>query len=49
MFTVRPLYLSGKEPQNGSGRRGGEIILDPTETRTPTPLVVQLVASRYTD
>jgi hypothetical protein len=35
-------------PQNQSGRRRGEKILDPTETRTLTPSVVQPVASHYT-
>jgi hypothetical protein len=39
--------LSG--PQKQSERPGEEKILDPTGTRTPTPLVVQRVASRYTD
>jgi hypothetical protein len=47
-FTPRPLHPRGKSlrhpldrrlggPQNQSGRRGEEKILDPTETRTPTP------------
>jgi hypothetical protein len=36
-------------PQSRSGRYGEEKIFDPTGTRTPTPLVVQPVASRYTD
>jgi hypothetical protein len=59
-FTPLPLYLRGKSsqytlgrrlggPQSRSGRPGEEKILDPTGTRTPTPSVVQLVASRYTD
>jgi hypothetical protein len=48
IFTSLPLYLRGKSPwylldrrlggpQNRSGRRGGEKILDPTGTRTLTP------------
>jgi hypothetical protein len=48
-FTPRPLYPWGKSPrypldrrlgvpQSRSGRRGEEEILDPTGTRTPTPL-----------
>jgi hypothetical protein len=36
-------------PQSQSGRHGEEKILDPTETQTPTPQVIQPVASRYTD
>jgi hypothetical protein len=47
-FKPRPLYCRGKGlrypldrmlngPQNRSGRRGEEKILDPTGTRTPTP------------
>jgi hypothetical protein len=36
-------------PQSRSGRCGEEKILHPTGTRIPTPLVVQPVASRYTD
>jgi hypothetical protein len=41
-FTPRPLYPRGERrlggPQNRSGRRGEEKILDPTGTRIPTPL-----------
>jgi hypothetical protein len=44
-FTPRPIYPRGKspgyplgEPQNRSGPRGEQKILDPTGTRTPTPL-----------
>jgi hypothetical protein len=59
-FTRRPLYSRGRSlrypldrrlggPQSRSGRCGEEKILDPTGTRTPTPLVVQPVVSRYTD
>jgi hypothetical protein len=59
-FTPRPLYPRGKSPRCPLGRRlggphnrsercGDEKILDPTGTRTPTCLVVQPVASRYTD
>jgi hypothetical protein len=59
-FTLRPLYPRGKSPrypldrklggpQSRSGRFGEEKILDPTWTGTPTPSVVQPVASRYTD
>jgi hypothetical protein len=36
-------------PQSRSGRYGEVKIFDPTGTRTPAPLVVQPVASRYTD
>jgi hypothetical protein len=36
-------------PQSRSGRRGEEEILDLTGILTPTPSVVQPVASRYTD
>jgi hypothetical protein len=36
-------------PQNRSGYRGEEKILDPTGTRTPTSPVVQAAASPYTD
>jgi hypothetical protein len=36
-------------PQNRSGRYGEVKNFDPTGTRTPAPLVVQPVASRYTD
>jgi hypothetical protein len=36
-------------PQSRSGRRGEKEILDHTGTRTPTPFVVQPVASRYID
>jgi hypothetical protein len=59
-FTLRPLYPQGKSrrypldrrlggPQSRSGRRGEEKILDPTGTRNSDPLVVQPVASHYTD
>jgi hypothetical protein len=57
---ARPLYPRGKRPrypldrrlggpQSQSGPRGEEKILDSTGTRTPTPSVVQPVASRYTN
>jgi hypothetical protein len=36
-------------PKNWSGWHGEEKILYPTSTQTPTPSVIQLVASRYTD
>jgi hypothetical protein len=36
-------------PQSRSGRREEEKIFEPTGTGTPTSLVVQPVASRYTD
>jgi hypothetical protein len=36
-------------PQRQSERHAEEKILDPTGTRTPTPSVVQPVASHYTD
>jgi hypothetical protein len=36
-------------PQSRSGRYGEVKIFDPTGTRTSAPLVVQPVASRYTD
>jgi hypothetical protein len=59
-LTPRPLYPQGRNPryplerrlgspQNWSGRLGEEKIFYPTGTRTPTPSVVQPVASRYTD
>jgi hypothetical protein len=59
-FTQRPLYPQGKSPryrldrrlggpQSRSGRCGEEKILDPAGTRTPTPWVIQPVASRYTE
>jgi hypothetical protein len=59
-FTPRPLYPRGKSPpyplesrlngpQSRSRRHGEMKILDPTGTRTPTPRVVQPVASHYTD
>jgi hypothetical protein len=54
-FTALPLYprypfyrrLDG--PQSRSGRYGEVKIFYPTGTRTPTPSIVQPVASRYTD
>jgi hypothetical protein len=59
-FTPRPIYLRGKSPrypldrrlsgpQNRSGERGEEKILDTTGTRTPTTLSSSPVPSRYTD
>jgi hypothetical protein len=59
-FMPLPLYPRGKNPlypldgrlsapQNRSGLRGEEKILDPTGTLNSDPLLVQLVASRYTD
>jgi hypothetical protein len=36
-------------PQNRSGQIGEEKILDHAGTRIPTPLIVQPVASGYTD
>jgi hypothetical protein len=53
-LTPRPLYRRGKSPryplerrlggpQNRAGRRGEEKILDPTGTRTPTPLSIARV------
>jgi hypothetical protein len=36
-------------PQSRSGRYGEVKIFYPTGTRTPAPLIVQPVASRYTD
>jgi hypothetical protein len=59
-FTPRPLYPREKSPrypldrrlgglQSRSGRFGEGKIFDPTGTRTPTPSIVQPVASRYTD
>jgi hypothetical protein len=58
-FTPRPLYLGGKSlrysldrrlggPQSRSGRRGEEIILDPTGTRTPTSRSPARSQSLYT-
>jgi hypothetical protein len=43
------LNCSVSGPQSRSGRYGELKIFDPTRTRTPTSLVVQPVASRYTD
>jgi hypothetical protein len=59
-FTPQPLYPWGKSPQyplhrrlggpqSRSGRRGEEKDLDTTGIRIPDTLVVQPVASRYTD
>jgi hypothetical protein len=59
-FTYLPLYVRGKGqwytldrrlggPQSRSERHGEVKILNCTGTRTPTPLVVQLVAIRYAD
>jgi hypothetical protein len=58
-LTPQPLYPRGKSPrypldrrlggpQSQSGKFEEEKILDPTGTRTPSP-VVQPIASRYTD
>jgi hypothetical protein len=44
-----PFYRRLGGPQSRSGRYGEVKILDPTGTWTPTPLVVQPVASCYTD
>jgi hypothetical protein len=44
-----PFYRRLGGPQSCSGQYGEVKIFDPTGTRTPTPLVVQPVASRYTD
>jgi hypothetical protein len=44
-----PFYRRLGGPQSRSGRYGEVKIFDPTGTRTPAPLVVQPVASRYTD
>jgi hypothetical protein len=44
-----PLDRSLGEPQSQSGPLGEEKILTPIGTRTPTPSVVQPVASRYTN
>jgi hypothetical protein len=47
-------FTLGKEgrlggPQSRPGQYGEVKIFDPTGTRTPAPLVVQPVTSRYTD
>jgi hypothetical protein len=44
-----PFYRRLDGPQSRSGRYGEVKNFDPTETRTTVPLLVQLVASRYTD
>jgi hypothetical protein len=44
-----PFYRRLGGPQSRSGRYGEVKIFDPTGTRTPAPLVVPPVASRYTD
>jgi hypothetical protein len=44
-----PFYRSLGRPQSRSGRYGEVKIFDPTGTRTSAPVVVQPVASRYTD
>jgi hypothetical protein len=44
-----PFYRRLGGPQSRSGRYGEVKNFDPTGTRTPAPLVVQPVASRYTD
>jgi hypothetical protein len=43
-----PLYRRLGGPQSRCGRRGEEKIFDPTVTRTPTPSVIQPIASHYT-
>jgi hypothetical protein len=43
-----PFYMRLGGPQSRSGRYGEVKIFYPTGTRTPAPLVVQPVASRYT-
>jgi hypothetical protein len=59
-FMPRPLYPRGKNPlypldrklggpQNLSGRRGGEKILDPSQDSNFDSSVIQPVASGYTD
>jgi hypothetical protein len=44
-----PFYRRLGGPQSRSRRFEEVKIFDPTGTRTPVPLVVQPVASRYTD
>jgi hypothetical protein len=44
-----PFYRRLGGPQSRSGRYGEVKIFYPTGTRTPAPLVVQPVASRYSD
>jgi hypothetical protein len=44
-----PFYRRLGGPQSWSGWYGEVNIFDPTGTRTPAPLVVQPVASHYTD
>jgi hypothetical protein len=44
-----PFYRRLGGPQSRSGRYGKVKICYPTETRTPAPLVVQPIASHYTD
>jgi hypothetical protein len=44
-----PLHRRLGGAKSRYGRRGEEKIPDPTDTRTPTPRVVQPVASRYTN
>jgi hypothetical protein len=44
-----PFYRRLGGPQSRSGPYGEVKLFDPTGTRTPAPLVIQPVASRYTD
>jgi hypothetical protein len=59
IFMPRPFYAQGKVteypldrlggPQNRPEQYGEERMLGPSGTRTPTPYVIQSVASHYTD
>jgi hypothetical protein len=47
LYTRYQLYRKLGEPQSRSGQRVEDKIIDPTETRTPTPLPVASRCAEY--